>query len=190
MKIITLALFLCVLLALQSSQSQELRKLTRGRAYGKELVQSVSERGKAIVFYDFGVSKAPGGRFLEPVTVKKEIFQKAPQWDGSTPLPRPIRELIKIARGRTGKAQHFKEFKIIACHPDPAKKLVVVTFNSESAANEAPREFDRNVYLLLDGTVLESETTTIGEDEVASLFGYTLPRSAQQSGEVNWWPEK
>ena len=178
MKILYFLLSTCVLLTVQLSYPQDLRKATSDTGYGERLIRQVSAANKVVIFFDYGVAKAPIGGFLKLISVDSNVLDKASEWKGSAPLPRPVEELINIARSGIEKDRPLSEFKINCCHCNPAKKFATITFGSRKR-NQQPSEVeDRVVYMLLDGTVLESKTIIISDEELASLMEYGLPRRA------------
>jgi len=139
MKILYFLLSTCVLLTVQLSYPQDLRKATSDTGYGERLIRQVSAANKVVIFFDYGVAKAPIGGFLKLISVDSNVLDKASEWKGSAPLPRPVEELINIARSGIEKDRPLSEFKINCCHCNPAKKFATITFGSRKR-NQQPSE--------------------------------------------------
>ena len=131
---------------------------------------SLRKQGLGLVHYSFGTYKRPGS-YLDIYTVPTKVFDSQADWNGSTPLPKPIESLIQTASDTVKKRRPSLVFQSIRIEPfddAPKKRFAVVTF-TDSEAHDLDF-FEREVLILLDGTVATARRIDISEDQVHAIW--------------------
>ncbi|MEW6368683.1 MAG: hypothetical protein AB1714_28985 [Acidobacteriota bacterium] len=158
---IVLCLGLAASLAVEGDQVHPVREL-------------IDLQGRSIVHYEIGNYEGPGC-YLDCYTVSRPDLQRQPEWNGSGPVPMPVEALIakaSAAAKATRGPLEFQSFRIEPCHDDPKKMYAVVTFSDDQATHMDL--FQREIYLLLDGTPVEASRTSITEAQFHRIWEHGL----------------
>ena len=141
---------------------------------------TLRKQGLGLVHYSFGTYKSPGS-YLDIYTVPTKVFDSQADWDGSTPLPKPIESLIQTASAAVRKGRPSLVVQSIRIEPfddAPKKRFAIVTF-TDTEAHDLDL-FEREILILLDGTVATARRIDISEDQVHAIWERGLNKAAKK----------
>jgi hypothetical protein len=166
-----ISLFLCVVLLTGSCASPPLKNELRGKFVTEDL---------SIINYRTA-SYIRGGSYIYYYTATKAELIRQVDWNGLSPLPLPLSELVKKATSLAQKVRTtlaFEGLRIESCYDSPEKKYAVVVFTDEEASDMDL--YQREIYLLLDGTPVLATRRDITEIESMKIWEHGLSRSSNK----------